>query len=276
MKGGLVAMLCAFLTQHRKNPEAWAGELMFAASFGEETGSSGARRMVDERQLDAFDAMIIAEPTSNELMIAHKGALWLRNEVIGEAGHSSMPHGRVNAIDVLRELQTELASLNLEAVGHDLLTPATAVVTQIGGGKGINVLPDSSWLTFDIRSLPSQSHTTIFSQIERIAEQVQSRFPGSQISVEKLVDLPAINAAPDAPIVEIFRDVLTQCHNTTKAPQGANYFTDGSVFTEIGGDIVVIGPGEISEAHRTDESIDISEFIRSISIYEDVISAYLV
>lgn len=91
MKGGLFALLFAFMKHKDLAPDLWNGELIFAATFGEEVGALGASAMVNKTQIPRFDAMIVAEPTDNRLVIAHKGVTWLRVTSFGKTAHGSMP-----------------------------------------------------------------------------------------------------------------------------------------------------------------------------------------
>jgi len=72
-----------------------------ALSYDEEVGCIGVRRLID--MLNAAEVkpamVIVGEPTSMEVVTAHKGKRSFRCHVTGKAAHSSLaPHG-VNAVE---------------------------------------------------------------------------------------------------------------------------------------------------------------------------------
>lgn len=273
MKGGLIALFYAFIDAWQRL-DSVAGEVVFAATYGEECGSHGAERMLEDGHLPTFDAMIVAEPTSNQPFDAHKGALWVEVVASGRTSHSSAPHEGINAIELIHSFRDALADIKLpsDPAGH--LSPSTMAITQISGGQGRNVVPDTCSMTIDFRTLPSQEHSTILETLRRSAAKVADDVPGSTITVRLLADLPSIQTRTDTPIVEAVQSAL---HETGRArvPLGAaNYFTDASVFQQAGGDILILGPGRADQAHQTDEFIEIPEFHAAIGIYAAVIQAY--
>lgn len=272
MKGGLVALLLAFLETHRAGGEGLCGELVFAATYGEETGSDGAVRMIADGQLDRFDAMVVAEPTANRPIIAHKGALWLEVTASGRTAHSSAPEQGANAIDLVLRFQNALADVPLPADPTGLLSPATLAVTRIGGGKGSNVIPDACSLTIDMRTLPGQNHAEILQRLRATGARLSAEAPGTTLKVEPLVDLPGSSCPADAPIVSA---ALASLGGNSGTPGAANYFTDASVFGKLGGDILILGPGRADQAHQTDEHIEIDAYLDAVEIYRGIIARYL-
>ena len=144
-------------------------ENCFAACHGEETGSHGAKRMLEDDHLPEFDAMIVAEPTRICLSTHTKGAFWVEIAATGRTAHSSAPSEGVNAIDAIQLFRRKLDDMPLpsDATGH--LSPATMAVTRISGGKGNNVVPDTCTMTMDFRTLPGQDHGALLESLKRVA-----------------------------------------------------------------------------------------------------------
>lgn len=275
MKGGLLALLFALLAFNTRNQGDFAGEVVFAASFAEETGSHGARQMVDDGHLPPFDAMIVAEPSSNQPINAHKGVLWVQVDATGRTAHSSAPSEGVNVIDLLDRFRGDLGRLPLasDPTGH--MTPATMAVTRIGAGKGNNVIPDKGFMVVDFRTLPGQDHGALLGRLNAMARNIADARQGGTLTITPLLDLPAVETAADAAILDAVRQGLAAVGRNGAPPGSANYFTDASVFQEIGQDIVILGPGRADQAHQTDEFIEIAEYLAAIDIYTAAIGAYL-
>lgn len=272
MKSGLLALMYAFIyVKVAQLP--FEGELVFAATFGEETGSEGAKVMVEEKQIPPFDAMVIGEPSDNRIFVAHKGVLWVEVSSMGKTAHGSMPDQGINAILPLNRFINGLEDIRFEYKKHSLLTDPTMSVTTIKGGMKTNVIPDQCTLTLDIRTLPDQKHDQILQQLKDVAKKVMDQNPVASIKIKPNLDLSGIATDPAAEIVEAACSVMQQ---TTDDVRGVNYFTDGSVFSGYGeGDIVVLGPGIPELAHQPDEYVEIDKYKQAISIYYGIVGEYL-
>lgn len=62
-----------------KSQVSLEGDLVLAATAGEEVDCLGARAIIEDGILDDAGAMIIGEPSNGEIFVAHKGALWIVN-----------------------------------------------------------------------------------------------------------------------------------------------------------------------------------------------------
>ena len=277
MKSGLLALMLAFMRFARRDPSSWRGELVFAATSNEETGAQGARELVRQGLLPAFDGLIVGEPTDLRLVIAHKGALWTRVCSCGRASHSSMPDAGTNAIDKLFPFYARLPELDLAAADHELLSPPTLAVTQINGGKQPNVIPDRCDMTLDIRTLPGQSHEALAGRLRQLADEVMAADQAGDLRLETLLDVPAVATDPAADLVRAARDVLAQAgvEGAEAGPRGAHYFTDASVLQALGRNIIVLGPGEPRLAHQVDEHVLVDDYIRCIEIYDGILKKFL-
>ncbi|EKF20433.1 M20 family metallopeptidase [Nitratireductor pacificus] len=275
MKGGLLALLFAFMQQKDVAPDRWCGELVFAATYGEEIGALGAATMVREGQIPEFDAMIIAEPTNNRLVIAHKGVIWLRVTSFGRTAHGSMPASGTNAVDKLHLFYDRLQSMDLGGTSTPLLSNPTFAVTTFNGGRNTNVIPDLCRMTVDIRTVPGQDHREVVAHVQAIAAALTAEDPEARFEVETTLDLPGLLTDEGAGIVRDCRKVLAARAPGADAVRGAQYFTDASAFIAHGGDIVILGPGAPELAHQTDEHLAVDDYFDAIEIYRQIIGRFL-
>ena len=142
VKGGMAAMLAAFVRLVRERPSDSASVLL-ALTVDEEfthTGSSHLAKYAHEAEL-----AIVAEPTLLDLVHCHKGALRWTIRTRGIACHSSTPHRGVNAIyrmaHVLQALESYAGTLARSAP-HPILGPPSLSVGRIQGGQSVNIVPD--------------------------------------------------------------------------------------------------------------------------------------
>lgn len=273
MKGGLAALIASFLDLHASN--AWSGQVTLAVTFGEETGSEGASLMAEDGSLSPFDAMIIAEPTSNQVICSHKGALWLAFTAIGRTSHGSMPQMGINALEMVVRFSQRLHDLAALAEVDPLLGRPTICLTRLQGGTQVNVIPDHARAELDMRTLPGQNHDDILRAVQAIAGEIEAEFEGGKIVVETINSLPALATAPNSAIVKAALDVRCDLGMPGSQAGGASYFTDGSVLQLLGTDIVILGPGDPGEAHQTNESLDLSDFLAARRIYTGMAHRFL-
>lgn len=140
MKSGVAAFVAATIA--RANGKQPARGITLVITAGEETGCEGAFHLARAGALGAAELLIVAEPTSNLPIIAHKGSVRLRVTAKGKSAHSSMPDLGDNAIYKVMVWIGLIKALRFESHFHPLLGRTTAAITTVSGGQNINSIPD--------------------------------------------------------------------------------------------------------------------------------------
>lgn len=257
MKGGVAALVYAAgrLAQEGGRPK---GDLILAFTAGEEADSFGAARFVEDGGLSGVGGIVIAEPSSSQVIIAHKGALWLEITTLGKTAHGSMPDQGINALDLMRPALDALSEYRFDYRCHPLLTAPTLSVNTIQGGFKTNVVPDRCTITVDLRTVPGQDHRQIQKEIDGALRKLGEAIPPFRVEIKVINDRPPIETAPETLLVRtglgVARMLARPAQEVTL--KGANYYTDGSVFaTNAAMPIIIYGPGEVTIAHQPDEFI---------------------
>jgi acetylornithine deacetylase len=230
----------------------------------EETGTLGARRLVDDASavppLPA--ATIIGEPTSLRVLRMHKGHLRLQLSFTGVPAHSGLPHLGVNAVEAagraivaLSELRQALERERPPNAEHFPEVPyVTLNVARVAGGGPTNVVPADCVLDLGVRLLPGMSADELTDRV-RSAVQAVSPVP---FELVVLGETPPMITADNAPVVRLLAGELGQTGTGS-----ASFGTDGGWLSRLGLDCVVWGPGSIDVAHKPNESLPIAEFVRA-------------
>jgi succinyl-diaminopimelate desuccinylase len=92
MKSGVAAFVMAGVALAGKLANT-PGVVMYITA-GEETGCTGAAAMAREISLPRVGALVVAEPTGNQPLVGHKGALWLEAVTTGVTAHGSQGRSR--------------------------------------------------------------------------------------------------------------------------------------------------------------------------------------
>ena len=263
MKSGVAAIVAAALELSRL-PAGRAGlELVFTA--GEETGCQGAAHLARTAgALGRAGAIVVAEPTGNEPLVGHKGALWLRLRTRGVTAHGSMPERGVNAIYKAARAIARLEEFRFSVAPDALLGSPSLNVGTIRGGLNTNSVPDLVELTVDLRTTPAVNHAALRAQIAALL--------GPDVEVEALIDASSVRTREDDPFIEGVIEVLKEVRQTQPRIGSASYFTDASALTAAYGFVptVILGPGELALCHQTDEWCETIKIGQAVEAYLEI------
>jgi succinyl-diaminopimelate desuccinylase len=267
MKAGLAALMVAAKTLAEVGLPL-RGDLILAATAGEETDSLGATSIATRPDLGPVQAVVIPEPSYNHIYVAEKGALWLELSTQGKTAHGSMPDLGQNAIMMMVTLIHELQQLAIPYQEHPMLGGLTQSVNTIAGGMKTNVVPDHCVTTVDLRTVPGQDHPAIVRQIEDLIADLSHRIPGFKASVSVINDRIPIETSPEEPVVQSFADVVAEVTGERPVPKGVRYYTDAVAFVPVlRTPMIICGPGDARLAHQPDEHVEVSKLIEAAKIY---------
>jgi acetylornithine deacetylase/succinyl-diaminopimelate desuccinylase family protein len=278
MKGAVAAMACA-LFQIKQSGIRLSGDLVFAATCDEETASLGAATLVENGPRSQY--VIVGEPTSLRVAVAHKGTAFLRISLHGRAAHGSTPQGGVNAISQAANVVHRLEEYSLRVLGertHPLLGVPTINVGRISGGSQPNIVPDECSIDIDRRFLPGE--VSVVEEVRGLVETVCNEIEGLTWSVCELASTSRVPAAPlearaESPLVQAALDVCLQLGLPSELV-GVDFWTEGGVFSSHGMETIVFGPGSIRRAHGPEESVPVCEILTAREFYVGIAQALLV
>ncbi len=264
MKSGVAAMVVAAAGLAKHAGQAKAG-LVLVLTVGEETGCDGARFLAGLPDiLPQAGALVVGEPTGNQPLIGHKGALWLRAAFHGVTAHGSMPEQGDNAVYKAARGTLRLSEHTFEVPRHHHLGGPSLNVGTFTGGLNVNSVPDRAEIQVDIRTIPGQSNDAITSEIGALL--------GEGAEVSRIVDVGAVASSPQN---EWISDTFDLCERLTGQridPRGAPFFTDASVLVPAMGGIpaLILGPGETAMAHKTDEYCLVPKIGAAVELYTEI------
>lgn len=272
MKSGLAAMFLALEELYLTNTDLPA-DVTFLATAGEEVDSCGARVFLKENDSRKIDALVIAEPTNEKIVIGHKGALWLEITAYGKTSHGSMPEQGINAVDHIMKIIRVLNEMKIEwKTEKKPLGQSSLAVTMIEGGVQTNVIPDKCTIRADIRTVPPQSHSHFINKLKSKLDVLLDQGEIYKYRVEPLLDRPSILTDPARDIIQIAEMVKGE---SEADHYGVSYYTDGAVLnprSEI--PTLIYGPGDEKLAHQPNEWVSLAAFQRSIQFYKQLIMSY--
>jgi len=265
---GFIAVLLAQAAQW--SSVDLATPVHIALTYDEESGCLGVPGLLRSMQAHGIrpDACIVGEPTGMQVVTAHKGGRVYRCRVHGHAAHSSLtPHG-VNAIEYAARLIAFIQDLSFReqsAGDRDdrYPVPFTTISTNtIEGGNGRNIVPAVCEFYFDYRYLPGMRPGQLIDEIEAYArlhlEPGMKRVASEAgFEFECTGDIPALSASDTDSVTRVAQSLARG------RPLGAVAFgTEAGFFQRSGVPTVLCGPGDIEQAHRPDEFVELSQLGR--------------
>ncbi len=263
MKGFLAAVLAAVPDFKRRTLRT---PIHLVFSYDEEIGCLGVRPMISQfgKTLPKPRLVIVGEPTSMQVVDAHKGPVRWQVEVLGRAAHSSMAHLGVNAITYATRLIGELERIEADlkiSSRNDRFEPpyATLQVTKFDGGTAANIIPVSCRFGFEVRALPGVDIDGIERRLQAFADKLclpamRRVAPEADITITRGNSVPPFSADTKSEVAALALKLTGQNETHT-----VSYATEAGLFQDAGSPSIVCGPGDIAQAHTANEWIATSE-----------------
>lgn len=246
--------------------------LSILATADEESTMAGARALAASGQRLAEFA-VIGEPTGLRPVRAHKGVLAERIRVRGRAGHASDPALGANALEGMHSVIGELLRLrgDLAARHRD---PAFGVpvptlnLGRIEGGDNPNRICAECVLDVDLRTLPGMSQVAVREELRR---RLGTCLAGSGLALEVHplgAALPAMETPAAATIVRAAEALTGHGAGT------AGFGTEAPYLQQLDAEVVVLGPGDVAQAHQADEFLPAERIEPTIDLLARLIGRF--
>jgi succinyl-diaminopimelate desuccinylase len=267
MKGGLAALLVMAKIMANSGLSI-KGDLIFAITAGEEIDSLGAKSVASYPGLGPVQAIIVPEPSYNDIYIAEKGALWLEISTYGKTAHGSMPALGKNAVMMMVELIKGLEKISIPFESHAMLGGFSMSINTISGGIKTNVVPDRCVVSIDMRTVPGQDHHDIMARFQGLIKDLGKHDPDFKAAIEISNDRPPIETSPEEPVVKMMVDIVADITGELPIPKGVNYYTDAATLTPaFKAPMIICGPGHPGLAHQPNEYVEIEKLVQAAKIY---------
>ena len=256
-KGFIAAALTALENVKLTKPLA----LIFTAD--EEIGLRGAKQLAQSKPLRVRYS-IVGEPTSLKPIRAGKGYSLAEVIVKGREAHSAYPALGASAVFRAARLINRLESIaeQLKHDQHDAFDPSftTLNIGLIHGGSAKNVLAGECRFTLEWRPIPTQPSEHVLELFRTAIKEEQQFDPGFECEVDANRQDTGFETSPDSPLIKLLESASGNKSGTVA------FGTEAAQMMVLGSESVVIGPGDIREAHRTGEFVPIDELERCADI----------
>ena len=253
-------------------------DIHFSFTFDEETACLGAPILIKElKKRNIQDGIcIVGEPTKMKIIDAHKGCYEYTTYFEGLAGHSSMPHKGVSAVEFASKYANKLIELREElkkrAPKDSIFDPpfSTLQVGGIFGGIAHNVIADKCRVEWETRPVIKEDGVFLNQRIDEYANEVllpemRKVFPNSKITKEIIGEVTGFDRIDNSEACELVSSLTGD-----NSREVVSFGTEAGLFQEIGISTVVCGPGSIEQAHKVDEFIELNELKKCLKFLEGI------
>ncbi|WP_130620254.1 acetylornithine deacetylase [Dyella amyloliquefaciens] len=204
----------------------------------------------------AYDAVIVAEPTKGEAVLAHRGIHSVHMRFKGSAGHAS---GEQKPSDsaVHQAIRWGGAALDyVEKQAHERFGGLTGLRFNIGrvdGGIKANMIAPAAEVRFGFRPLPTMHPDQLLETFRTLVEPQPVEFA----ELFRGDSLPA----GDTATAEARRLAARDLADELNIPIGnaVDFWTEAALFSAAGYICFVYGPGDIAQAHTADEWVSLEQ-----------------
>jgi acetylornithine deacetylase len=208
------------------------------------------------REPHDYEAVIVAEPTRGEAVLAHRGIQSVLMRFAGHAGHAS---GEQKPSDSALHQAVRWGNAALDFVAaqsHERFGGLTGLRFNIGrieGGIKANMIAPAAEVRFGFRALPTMAPDRLLARFRTLVEpapvEFTETFRGSSLP------------AGDTANAEANRLVARDLADELGIPVGnaVDFWTEAALFSAAGYTAFVYGPGDIAQAHSADEWVALEQ-----------------
>lgn len=260
-KGSGAAMLWSLHEFSRSPSRTRNAGVVFTVD--EEAMMTGARAFAASglRDFPNLRGVVVGEPTRLRPVVAHNGALRWRSITRGVAAHSADPSKGRSAIAAMLKVIGALETGFIPLANRDfpLTGRAAASVNVIQGGSAVNVIPDYCEIQCDRRLVPGET-------IEQVLAERSAALDGLAVEHDSEYLAPPLPPGSSAEFHTWMRPAFAAA-GLDDLPVGAPYATNASHYAAAGASVLVLGPGDIAQAHTRDEWVTRDQVARACELY---------
>jgi acetylornithine deacetylase len=273
MKGFLAAcvtMAPAFAANLRDRP------VHFAFTHDEEVGCQGAQALVEwMRARGHTPAMVlVGEPTAMQIVEGHKGCHEYTTHFTGLEGHGSTPDLGVNAVECAARFVAKLMDMKAHfRAGSDAASrfepPYTTFNTgALVGGVAHNVIPGRARVDWEFRPVNAADAAWVKAEIGRfctdiLLPEMRAVHAGADIDTDVVGEVDGLEPRASNGARDLIM-ALTGANHAGLVPFG----TEAGLFQSLGCDVVICGPGDIAQAHKPDEYLELDQLDQCLHLLD--------
>ena len=230
----------------------------------DEEGAGGCcvRNFLKSGRADGFKQVVVAEPTMMQATFSHRGYLSVFCDFLGDGGHSSS--ARTLGDSAIHRMGAWLnrAMGIATAVRKNEKDPGVCFnVGRVEGGEKNNMIAEKVSVSWSARVPPGSSSEDLYQQMVVAAGDLPVNWRVSMMAPP----LPAAGQNDQ-------QALQFAAEKQLDIGPAVDFWTEASLFSEHGLPAIVLGPGNIAQAHTVDEWVSLEQLQICYDRYLGIIS----
>ncbi len=236
--------------------------LYIATTVEEESaGGKGIEYLLGQDRV-APHFVVLAEPSSLNVIRGHKGRVGLKISLRGKSAHAGTPWKGINAIYRMAPLIQKIQKLNRRLPSSARLGKGTISVTKIDCERAsLNAIPDNCTIYLDRRTNDVESLQSVRRELRNLLERsarleiLQKFFPAWELPRRHPLVVSSL---------ETYRALFRSSPKVLLWP-----FCSNGSYTMGEKDIptIIFGPGEEKFAHSANEQVKVEQLVKAVMFY---------
>jgi acetylornithine deacetylase len=228
-------------------------------SGDEEAGSRVMHAFLASPHARGVREVIVCEPTARTAGVAHRGVLCQLATLDGEGGHSSKADHMPRPFAQLARLAVALDELGRARLhdGPSGMPGLCLNVAAFRGGVAFNVVPKHTELEWSIRPYPGFDRAAWDREITARARAIDPA-----IAIATTIDHAPFECHA---LAELVRPHV-------RAIGALDFWTEAALYAAHGIDAIVIGPGDIAQAHAGDEFVALHDLDWAVDLFRALLA----
>ena len=252
-------------------------DVIITSVCDEEGGGNGSMQAIMSGQ--KADTVVVCEPTSFELILAHMGFVFFKVEFEGKANHSGEKWAGVSAIQkamkVIRGLE-EMEYDWLLTYKHPLLPAPNLNIGTIHGGTAGSTVAGNCYFETCIHYLPVQmSYDKIYNEFVTRVNDIAMSDPWMREHMPRITMYQsggAFEQDVDAMSVDAMKVAYKEAIGEDLKIVGSPAGCDSRLWKNIvNAEVLQFGPGNLPQCHAVNEYVEIEDYYKAILTYAQFI-----
>lgn len=248
--------------------------LYVLATADEESSMSGAKALAESSTLFGQYALI-GEPTGLQPIYMHKGILIESIKIKGQTGHSSDPALGRNALEGMHKVIGDLLEWRQELqkrfqdVRFSVPMP-TLNLGVIHGGDNPNRICAECELIIDLRVMPAMVLEESRADMRAFISAAVADL-GLDVEYASIFEgIPSFSTDRNSEIIQVAEKLCGREAGTVA------FGTEGPYLNHLGMDTVILGAGDIKQAHQANEYISVENVYRMVNIVTNIVRHFCI
>lgn len=286
MKSGLISTIFAALAV-AEHADELDGRIVIESVAGEEDGGIGAATAAMNNPYPfERDAMLIAEPTGFNIVVASEGCLMKRLQLDGKSAHAGRPWEGESVLPHFERIREEFKRLEeerAERIVHPLYreyeNPWPVNFGTVNAGTWASSVPSNLSSEIRIGVAPGETVREVEDEyqqrLNQITEETEWLSEHSPKFERFSIQFEGSEIDQNDTIVKILSRVMNEQGIGSPKYKGTTAGTDARHYIEAGIPAVVFGPGTSGTAHQPNEYIEWEEIVLGSKIIANTARNFL-